>query len=198
MTHIFGYIRVSLDDQNPARQKESLANQCARFFIFDEIRYGDMVFRHCRDSLGRSLNDLLRLTEERTQRGVTLQSIKEGLHFEGGENVTSTLKPILMLVGAIAEFKRNIIKKRQPEGIELAKMRGAFKGSARRISGEKVSHMKHLIKEGVSLAKTARIIGISRTSAYRYLKANNPENATKVGIQRISREGDNSASGSKL
>jgi DNA invertase Pin-like site-specific DNA recombinase len=103
-----------------------------------------------------------------------------------------------MLVGAIAEFKRNIIKKRQPEGIELAKMRGAFKGSARRISGEKVSHMKHLIKEGVSLAKTARIIGISRTSAYRYLKANNPENATKVGIQRISREGDNSASGSKL
>lgn len=214
MTHIFGYIRVSLDDQNPARQKESLANQCARFFIYfasgkdtkrpelsrilDEIRYGDMVFRHCRDSLGRSLNDLLRLTEERTQRGVTFQSIKEGLHFEGGENVTSTLKPILMLVGAIAEFKRNIIKKRQPEGIELAKMRGAFKGSARRISGEKVSHMKHLIKEGVSLAKTARIIGISRTSAYRYLKANNPENATKVGIQRISREGDNSASGSKL
>ena len=55
--------------------------------------------------------------------------------------------------------------------------------------------MKHLIKEGVSLAKTARIIGISRTSAYRYLKANNPKNATKVGIQRISREGDNSASG---
>lgn len=114
MTHIFGYIRVSLDDQNPARQKESLANQCARFFIYfasgkdtkrpelsrilDEVRYGDMVFRHCRDSLGRSLNDLLRLTEERTQRGVTLQSIKEGLHFEGGENVTSTLKPILMLV----------------------------------------------------------------------------------------------------
>ena len=92
MTHIFGYIRVSLDDQNPARQKESLANQCARFFIYfasgkdtkrpelsrilDEVRYGDMVFRHCRDSLGRSLNDLLRLTEERTQRGVTLQSIK--------------------------------------------------------------------------------------------------------------------------
>ena len=127
MTHIFGYIRVSLDDQNPARQKNRLpisapgssstsppvrthTKRPELSRILDEVRYGDMVFRHCRDSLGRSLNDLLRLTEERTQRGVTLQSIKEGLHFEGGENVTSTLKPILMLVGAIAEFKRNIIK----------------------------------------------------------------------------------------
>ena len=33
MTHIFGYIRVSLDDQNPARQKEPGALIGKRFFL---------------------------------------------------------------------------------------------------------------------------------------------------------------------
>lgn len=67
-------------------------------------------------------------------------------------------------------FERSIVKERQREGIELAKKRGAFKGGVCRISDEKVSHMKHLLKEGVLLAKVSRIFGISRTSAYRYLE----------------------------
>ncbi len=79
-------------------------------------------------------------------------------------------KLMLTLVSAFNEFERSIVKERQREGIELAKKRGAFKGGVCRISDEKVSHMKHLLKEGVLLAKVSRIFGISRTSAYRYLE----------------------------
>lgn len=188
MRHTFGYIRVSSSDQNSAQQKESLGNQCDRFFIdfasskdtkrpeltklLKEVRYGDTIVCHSLDRLGRSLSDVVRLVEDLSHRGVTLCFVKEGLRFEGGKNVNSTSKLMLTLVGAFAEFDRSIIKERQREGIELAKQRGAFKGGVRRISDEKVSHMKHLITEGVPLAKAARIIGISRTSAYRYLQRN--------------------------
>ena len=161
MTHIFGYFRVS-SDQNPGRPEPDKR--------LDEVQYGDTIVRRSLDRLGRSLADFLRLVEELTHRGVTLQFMKEGLRFEDGENVSSTSKFMLTLVSAFNEFERSIVKERQREGIELAKKRGAFKGGVCRISDEKVSHMKHLLKERVLLAKVSRIIGISRTSAYRYLE----------------------------
>lgn len=158
MTHIFGYFRVSSNDQNPSRPGP------------DELLDSDTIVRCSLDRLDRSLANFLPLVEELTQRGVTLQFMKEGLRFEDGENVSSASKLMLTPVIAFNEFERNILKERQREGIELAKKRGAFKGGVCRISDEKVSHMKHLLKEGVSLAKVSRIIGISRTSAYRYLE----------------------------
>ena len=117
MTHIFGYFRVS-SDQNPGRPEPDKR--------LDKVQYGD------------SLADFLRLVEELTHRGVTLQFMKEGLRFEDGENVSSTSKLMLTIVSAFNEFERIIVIERQREGIELAKV--------------------------------SRIIGISRTSACRYLE----------------------------
>ncbi|WP_165650246.1 recombinase family protein [Sutterella wadsworthensis] len=161
MTHIFGYFRVS-SDQNPGRTEPDE--------LLDEVQYGDTIVRCSLDRLDRSLANFLRLGEELTHRGVTLQFMKEGLRFEDEENVSSTSKLMLTLVSAFNEFERSIVKERQREGIELAKKREAFKGGVCRISDEKVSHMKHLLKERVLLAKVSRIISISRMSAYRYLE----------------------------
>lgn len=161
MTHIFGYFRVS-SDQNPGRPEPDE--------LLDEAQYGDTIVRCSLDRLDRSLANFLRLGEELTHRDVTLQFMKEGLRFEDGENVSSTSKFMLTLVSAFNEFERSIVKERQREGIELAKKRGAYKGGVRLISDEKVKHLNHLIATGVSLSKASRIIGISRSSAYRYLE----------------------------
>ena len=162
MTHIFGYFRVSSNDQTPSRPEPDE--------LLDKVQYGDTTVCCSLDRLSRSLADFLRLVEELTHRGVTLHFMKEGLCFEDGENVSSTSKLMLTIVSAFNEFERSIVKERQREGIELAKKRGAFKRGVCQISDEKVSHMKHLLKEGVLLAKVSRIIGISQTSAYRYLE----------------------------
>jgi DNA invertase Pin-like site-specific DNA recombinase len=177
MTHIFGYFRVSSDDQNPSRPEPDKR--------LDEVQYGDTTVCCRLDCLDRSLANFLRLGEELTHRGVTLQFMKEGLRFEDGENVSSISKLMLTLVSAFNEFERSIVKERQREGIELAKKRGAFKLGVCRISDEKVSHMKHLLKEGVLLAKVSRIIGISRTSAYRYLECGSPKNKKEKGHDRF-------------
>ena len=177
MTHIFGYFRVSSDDQNPSRPEPDKR--------LDEVQYGDTTVCCRLDCLDRSLANFLRLGEELTHRGVTLQFMKEGLRFEDGENVSSISKLMLTLVSAFNEFERSIVKERQREGIELAKKRGAFKLGVCRISDEKVSHMKHLLKEGVLLAKVSRVIGISRTSAYRYLECGSPKNKKEKGHDRF-------------
>ena len=96
MTHIFGYFRVS-SDQNPGRPEPGE--------LLDEVQYGDTIVRCSLDRLERSLADFLRLGEELTHRGVTLQFMKEGLRFEDGVNVSSTSKLMLTLVSAFNEFE---------------------------------------------------------------------------------------------
>ena len=64
MTHIFGYFRIN-SDQNPGRPEPGE--------LLDEVQYGDTIVRCSLDRLDRSLADFLRLGEELTHRGVTLQ-----------------------------------------------------------------------------------------------------------------------------
>jgi DNA invertase Pin-like site-specific DNA recombinase len=75
------------------------------------------------------------------------------------------------MVGAFAEFERSMIRARQAEGIALAKERGAYMGRPRSVTDEQVATLKSAVEQGVPLAKAARKVGVSRTTAYRYLSA---------------------------
>ena len=72
------------------------------------------------------------------------------------------------MMGAFAEFERNIIKKRQLEGIEKAKARGVYVNHGRKptIDRDKV-HKLH--SEDLSTYKIADKMGISRMSVHRIL-----------------------------
>ncbi len=70
------------------------------------------------------------------------------------------------MMGAFAEFERNIIRKRQAEGIAKAKALGKFKGGKRRIDRDRV---RQLSDEGLSTYKIADQMNISRMSVHRIL-----------------------------
>ena len=72
------------------------------------------------------------------------------------------------MMGAFAEFERNIIKKRQLEGIAKAKAKGVYvnHGRKRSIDREKVHQLR---SEGLSTYKIAEQMGISRMSVHRVL-----------------------------
>lgn len=144
-----GYIRVSADDQNEARQVEGLRQAIGRepdrVFIdrasgkdrerpaFQEmlayVRQGDRLVVHSIDRLARSLADLEKTVEQLTAKGVEVAFIKEGLRFTGqGDEAFAIFQR--QLLGAFAQFERSIIRERQREGIELAKRRGVYKGRA--------------------------------------------------------------------
>ncbi|EFE9971667.1 recombinase family protein [Escherichia coli] len=92
-----GYVRVSSFDQNPERQLEGV--QVARVFtdkasgkdtqrpelerLLAFVREGDTVVVHSMDRLARNLDDLRRIVQGLTQRGVRMEFVKEGLKFTG-------------------------------------------------------------------------------------------------------------------
>lgn len=185
-----GYVRVSSFDQNPERQLdafEDAPDHLALDRVFTDkasgkdtsrpqleamlgfVREGDTVVVHSMDRLARNLDDLRRLVQELTQRGVRIEFIKESLSFTGEDSPMANL--LLSVMGAFAEFERALIRERQSEGIALAKGRGAYRGRKKVLSEDQVAALRERISEGVSKAQVARELGISRETLYQYLRA---------------------------
>ena len=177
-----GYIRVSTFDQNPERQleqvpvdkvftdkasgKDTQRPQLDALLAF--VREGDMVVVHSMDRLARNLDDLRRLVQKLTQRGVRIEFVKESLTFTGEDSPMANL--MLSVMGAFAEFERALIRERQREGIALAKQRGAYRGRKKALSPERVAELRRRAAAGEQKAKLAREFGISRETLYQYLR----------------------------
>lgn len=67
--------------------------------------------------LARNLDDLRRIVDDLTGRGVAVQFVKEAQTFTGDDSSMSKL--LLSVMGAFAEFERSLIRERQLEGILL-------------------------------------------------------------------------------
>lgn len=177
-----GYVRVSSFDQNPERQLEQI--QVDKVFtdkasgkdtqrpeldaLLSFVRDGDTVVVHSMDRLARNLDDLRRLVQKLTKRGVRIEFAKESLTFTGEDSPMANL--MLSVMGAFAEFERALIRERQREGIALAKQRGAYRGRKKSLSEPQIVELKRRITEGEQKAAVARDYGISRETLYQYLK----------------------------
>jgi len=76
---------------------------------------------------------------------------------------------MLSVMGAVAQFERDLIRERQKEGIALAKQAGAYKGRKRKFTPEQAAEMSHRLAEGEEKASLAREYGVNRATVYRYL-----------------------------
>ena len=73
-------------------------------------------------------------------------------------------------MGALAQFERNIIRRRQAEGIAKAKEHGVYKDRPR---GPKPVYdkLRQLHAQGVNKAATTREVGCNRITVHSVLKA---------------------------
>ncbi len=177
-----GYIRVSTFDQNPERQLDNIGVD--RIFtdkasgkdtkrpeldsLICFVRTGDTVVVHSMDRLARNLDDLRRIVQLLTQRGVRIEFVKEQLIFTGEDSPMANL--LLSIMGAFAEFERSLIKERQREGIALAKRRGVYRGRKKLLSDIEQMELINRIQSGDKKAQVARDFGISRETVYQYLR----------------------------
>ena len=142
-----GYIRVSTEHQETARQQEimdgyqvdrifsekiSVSTQNASQFakdrpqlraMLDYVREGDTLYIESISRLGRSTKDLLNIIDTLTDKGVTLISHKEKIDTD-----TPTGKFMLTVFAALSQLEREQLKQRQREGIEIAKAQGKYTG----------------------------------------------------------------------
>ena len=177
-----GYVRVSSFDQNPERQLDQV--QVDKLFtdkasgkdtqrpqldaLLSFAREGDTVVVHSMDRLARNLDDLRRLVQTFTKRGIRIEFVKECLSFTGEDSPMANL--LLSVMGAFAEFERALIKERQREGIALAKQRGVYRGRKKALATDQVTELRRRVDAGEPKATLAREFNISRETVYQYLK----------------------------
>ena len=180
--HRIGYIRVSTLDQNTERQLENVhvdkvftdkasgkdVQRPQLDLLLSFIREGDTVVVHSMDRLARNLDDLRRLVQELTQRGIRIEFVKENLTFTGEDSPMANF--LLSVMGAFAEFERALIRERQREGITLAQQRGAYRGRKRTLSDADIAIVKSRVIAGEQKTQIARDFGISRETLYQYLR----------------------------
>lgn len=177
-----GYVRVSSVEQNTDRQLEGI--DLDRTFIdktsgkntkrpqlesmLGYVREGDHIIVHSMDRLARNLLDLLKMVEDITSRGISIEFRKEQLTFTGEDTPIPRL--LLSVMGAIAEFERSLIRERQREGIEIAKQKGIYKGRKKSLNETQIAELKKRVNSGEKKSELARGYGISRETLYQYLK----------------------------
>ena len=118
------------------------------------------------DRLARNLDDLRKLVLGFTERGVHVRFDKENLTFTGEDSPMSHL--VLSVMGALAQFERDLIRERQREGIALAKLRqGAYKGRKPSLSPAQAKETRRRVAAGESKTALARELGVARITIYR-------------------------------
>jgi DNA invertase Pin-like site-specific DNA recombinase len=180
-----GYARVSTSGQCDDSQVDELtAYGCDKLFIDHGIsgkhaarpeldkalaylREGDVLVITRLSRAMRSLKHLLALADDLRERGVGLKVLKQDI-----DTTTPTGRLVFNILGAIDEFQRELIVEGTREGLAAAKSRG-------KLGGRKPSYTEHQAQTARSLhaagelsaEEIGRVIGVSRATVYRMLKA---------------------------
>jgi DNA invertase Pin-like site-specific DNA recombinase len=119
------------------------------------------------DRLARNLDALRRIVLGLTERGIHIVFVKENLTFTGEDSPMSNL--FLSVMGAFAQFERELSRERQREGIAIARREGKYRGRKPSLTPARAAELRRRVADGDSKAGLAREFGISRDTLYRYV-----------------------------
>lgn len=185
------YLRVSREDQRSALQADEVRELVQRRgwsnaleFVDDGVsgatdrraafremmeaarrRRFDVLVVWKGDRLFRSLRELLNTLEELNALGIGYVSCTEQF-----DTTTPTGRLMMQIVGAFAEFEREILRQRTRAGIAAARRRGARLGRPRRhVDPQLVARLR---ASGMSWAAIARELEISERTLHRAIRPN--------------------------
>jgi len=183
--HIYGYARVSTQQQELTRQLDLIKNyNCNEILtekmsgtksdrpelnrLKDKVRSGDTIIIESFSRLGRSTKDLIELVDLFQAKGVTLISIKEKF-----DTNTPQGKLMLTVFQAFSQFERDLIVQRTKEGLSSARARGR-KGGRPRVKDKNIEKALNLYNsKEYSISEIITMSGISSATLYRYLETSN-------------------------
>lgn len=194
-----GYARVSSLDQNLNRQIEVLeefgaekvfrekrsgatVNERSVFKeVLDFVRSEDQLIVESIDRLGRNYDEVIDTVNFLKQKDVQLVITSLPIMSEaiGNPLLDKFIKDlIIQILAMIAEQERSESKRRQAQGIKLAKSKGVYTGRPTLYSPNAKDPQKRLVyhrvvsqlNEGIAISKIAKEVGITRQTIYRIKK----------------------------
>jgi DNA invertase Pin-like site-specific DNA recombinase len=206
------YLRISTGSQDLASQKLAILDYARqKRFAVDRFVEAQASSRQGRDRrqidellgalaagdrlvvselsrLGRSLGQVIQLVDELVKRQVRFTAIKEGIRFEGKQDLQT--KVMVALFGLFAEVERDLISERTKEGLAAVRAQGRLLGRPRGSLGRsqldgKEGEIRMLLEKAVSKASIAKILGVSANNVRHFIRTRKLAPAT-------SREGSKS------
>lgn len=187
---VYGYIRVSKNDQNLHLQKEALSKyEVEKIYeekisgnanrkpvlesLLNELKPGDKLVIWRLDRLGRRALELIQLQKTFEENNIHLVSITETL-----DTSTAMGKFAFQIVCCFAEMERNVIIERTRAGLVAAKKRGKQGGRPKGLSDEAKKkailaaelYKQYEIDPQYSINELCDMIGVSKATFYRYIR----------------------------
>jgi DNA invertase Pin-like site-specific DNA recombinase len=171
---IYGYARVSTDDQTLDVQKVALAAaDCSKVFaekisgarsdrpqlgrLLKTIQPGDVVIVTKLDRLARSTRDLLNITHELAEKGTGFKVLDN----PALDTTNHHGKLLLDVLAAIGEFERKLIQARTGEGRKRAMANGVRMGRKPKLTPFQVKEALKMRDAGVLGTVIAETFGVS-------------------------------------
>lgn len=119
--------------------------------LLTDLQSGDTIVVWKLDRLGRSLSGLILILENLAERGIGFCSLKDAI-----DTATPAGRLSFHIMGALAEFERDLISERTKAGMAAAKARGAKIGRPRKLTTEDIKTSRKLMKRGVVIDAIAK------------------------------------------
>lgn len=187
---VYGYVRVSTQEQNEARQLTAMRefgvedkqivveklsgrdfNRPLYQQLVKKLRTEDVLVVKSIDRLGRNYEEILEqwayITKERKAAIVVLDMPL--LDTRQGRDLTGTLISdiVLQLLSYVAQTERENIRQRQAEGIAAAKARGVHFGPPPRTMPDNFELLRRAWRDKqMSLREAAEACGVPRSTFY--------------------------------
>jgi DNA invertase Pin-like site-specific DNA recombinase len=203
---IFGYVRVSTEEQNVKNQRHEILEYANRNHLhvsdwrefeisstkskterginelMSKLMPGDILIVSELSRLGRNTSEVLEIINQLIAKQVGFISIKQNLNITDKLDMTS--KVTVTLFSLFSELERDLISERtrqalqarKAQGIKLGKPKGTIQKS---VLDEHKERIIELLGYGVSKSAIARMFGTSRTNLFEYIKKRNLETTPK-------------------
>lgn len=190
--YMIGYARVSTPDQDPQMQIDALMRAgCLPDHIHVETasgvkqkrpmleralkdaRRGDTFVVYKLDRFGRNLLDLITKLQALDKRGIRFRSLTEGI-----DTSTAIGRLLMHIIGALAEFERELIKERTEHGVRAKIERGGYHGGKPTFDHEKA---RKLFRQGKDGIEVARAVGVTKSRIYQLFDADERERLLREG-----------------
>ena len=192
---LIGYARVSTDDQDTRLQIDALKRAgCEK--IYEERasgsrtdrpelakalahgRKGDMVVVWKLDRLGRSLPHLIDTVHDLEERKVGFRSLTDNI-----DTTTASGRMFFHMMGALAQFERDLIRERTNAGLKAARERGNIGGRPRKLTDADLKFARSLMRdksEQWTRPAVAARLGVSPMTLWRAMRREPVEIATRL------------------
>jgi DNA invertase Pin-like site-specific DNA recombinase len=173
---LIGYARISTRDQSLDMQLDALrragvpednlwfevksgvkAKRPRLELALTQAVRGDVFVVYKLDRLGRSMLDLIEKVEGLTKRGIGFRSLTEGF-----DTTTPGGRLLFHVIGALAQFERDLVVERTRDGMAAARRRGSQVGALPKLTAKDEASAEKWLKAKVHVTEVARRLGVVR------------------------------------